>query len=575
MTAFEDGLKVAPGDATLNKGLTDVRRAMDRPPAFGEGPGEGLGKMFSDPGMIAKLSANPKTAPLLADPSFVRKLQDIQKNPQLAGSALQDPRMIQVMGVMMGIDLQAFERPEGSNDLPADLEKNRDEIERQTGGAASSSSNAGFSSTAKPAPKKQEEAPMEVDSEEEKAKAEAEAAKKAGNAAYLKKDFAPAIENYKKAWDLHKDITYLNNLAAAYFEQGNLDESIATCEKAVEEGREMRADYKLVAKAFGRIGSAYSKKGDLDNAIKFWNKSLTEHRTPDILAKLRDAEKQQKENARRAYIDPAKADEERNRGNELYKAGKFADSVGAYSESIKRNPDDPRGYTNRASAYIKLAALPEALKDCDEAIKVDPKNIKAFIRKSTVLTGMKEHSKAMEAIQTAQDLDSETSEKKNSREIQQQMDKVMQDMYAQRANESDEETLQRAMKDPEVAQIMNDPIMQSILQQAQSNVSHQQKAFSRVPSLTHLFLPLATARRTARPHEEPGHPIKDPEARRRRHHPDRQVNLRLYSCSCFECSCCCDAIMLQCVSPPPYHSAFNRRTDSRGSRRWADDSPRS
>lgn len=60
---------------------------------------------------------------------------------------------------------------------------------------------------------------------------------------------------------------------------------------------------------------------------------------------------------------------------------------------------DPRGYNNRAAAYTKLAALPEALKDADKAIEIDPKFVKAFIRKSMVLIGMKEPSKAMEACQ--------------------------------------------------------------------------------------------------------------------------------------------------------------------------------
>ena len=50
---------------------------------------------------------------------------------------------------------------------------------------------------------------------------------------------------------------------------------------------QLRADYKLIAKALGRIGSAFSKKGDLETAIKYFQKSLTEHRTADILNKLR------------------------------------------------------------------------------------------------------------------------------------------------------------------------------------------------------------------------------------------------------------------------------------------------
>ncbi|KZS97739.1 hypothetical protein SISNIDRAFT_449295 [Sistotremastrum niveocremeum HHB9708] len=54
-------------------------------------------------------------------------------------------------------------------------------------------------------------------------------------------------------------------------------------------------------------------------------------------------------------------------------AGDFVGAVKSYTESIKRDPSDARGYNNRAAAYTKLVALPEALKDAEEAIKIDPK----------------------------------------------------------------------------------------------------------------------------------------------------------------------------------------------------------
>ncbi|CBQ72597.1 probable STI1-Hsp90 cochaperone [Sporisorium reilianum SRZ2] len=480
--AYDAGLKIAPEDAGLKKGLADVRRAVENEAANGPGPEASLGQMFNDPQLFAKLSANPKTAGLLSDPAFMAKLKSIQANPKEVSMAFQDPRMIQVMGVLMGIDLQAFERPEGSDELPADLENRREDIEKQTGSSSSSSAPAAASTSsapdvemkdAKPSSAASTQPPVveeEEEDEDKKAKAAADAEKKLGNDRYLKRDFDAAIPHYQKAWELHKDITYLNNLGACYFEQAKYDECIKACEQAVEEGRSMRADFKLVAKAYGRIGSAYAKQDKLDVAITNFEKSLTEHRTPEILAKLRDAEKVQKERLRQAYIDPAQAEAERTRGNDLYKKGDFPGAVAAFTEAIKRDPSDPRGYSNRASAYTKLAALPEALKDSEEAIRVDPKFVKGYVRKANVLFSMKEYTKAMEACQQAESVDAaQEGGAKNAREIQALMSKCMNELYSQREGESEQETLQRAMRDPEVAQIMQDPVMQSILQQAQGN----------------------------------------------------------------------------------------------------------
>ncbi|KAI0637715.1 putative stress-induced protein STI1 [Trametes polyzona] len=459
--AYETGLKIEDSPA-LRKGLkevVDAKQADER----GEGAEAfSLGKLFGSPDLFAKLAANPRTAKHLADPAFVQKLQAFQQNPKLAETALQgDPRMIDVLGALMGLDMQGFAREEGSDELPPGYERAQAAPAQETPAASSSSSQ----------PKQEEPVKEDVEmaepDEDAEVRKEAEGEKKKGADAYKNRDFDTAIAHFQKAWDVYpKDITFLTNLAAAYFEKGDFDKCIETCEKAVEQGREIHADFKLIAKAYGRIGSAYQRKGDLPTAIKFFNKSLTEHRTPDILNKLRAAEREQAEQARLAYIDPEKAAVAREEGNQLFKKGDFAGAVKAYTEAIKRDPKDPRGYNNRANAYTKLAALPEALKDAEEAIKVDPKFVKAYIRKSHVLFAMREYTKAIEAVQLAADVD---EEKKHTREIQEQMLKCQQALYSQREGESEEETLQRAMRDPEIAQIMGDPIMQSILQQAQAN----------------------------------------------------------------------------------------------------------
>src|SRR5262249_41066307 len=154
--------------------------------------------------------------------------------------------------------------------------------------------------------------------------------------------------------------------AAAKFETGDYEGCIKECEKAIEEGRSMLADFKLIAKAFGRIGTAYQKMNDLPKAIEYFQRSLTEHRTPDVLAKLRAAEKAKVQFDRDSYIDPEKAEAAREDGNAKFKEADWPGAVAAYTEMVKRAPTDPRGYSNRAAALAKLLSFPDAVRDCDE-----------------------------------------------------------------------------------------------------------------------------------------------------------------------------------------------------------------
>ena len=73
---------------------------------MGGDPAAGLGQMFNDPNMIQKLASNPKTASFLADPAFMAKLQSMKQNPANAQDLFSDPRMIQVLGVLMGVDME-------------------------------------------------------------------------------------------------------------------------------------------------------------------------------------------------------------------------------------------------------------------------------------------------------------------------------------------------------------------------------------------------------------------------------------------------------------------------------------
>lgn len=409
----------------------------------------GLGAIFNDPNFISKLAGNPKTSSLLGDAEFMAKLNRVRENPNTINEELRDPRMMQVIAVLLGIQMEMPGADAGASS-GGDTEM-RDAPPSYT------------------EPPKQKSPEPEIDEEAKaakEAKAAADAEKALGTENYKKRNFPAAIEHYTKAWELHKDITYLNNLAAAKFEAGDLEGCIKECEKAIEEGREIRADFKLIAKAFGRIGTTYQKLGDLEKAIQYYNHSLTEHRTPDILGKLRAVEKTKIETERNAYIDPAKAEEAREEGNRLFKSSDFVGAVKAYTEMIKRGPDDPRGYSNRAAALQKLLSLPEAVRDCDLAIKKDPKFMRAYIRKGQLYLAMKDYNHCLDACQEATDADVEG---KHTREIEEISRKCMGVMYSARENETEEETMARIQKDPEILSIVSDPIMQSILQQAKQN----------------------------------------------------------------------------------------------------------
>lgn len=55
----------------------------------------------------------------------------------------------------------------------------------------------------------------------------------------------------------------------------------------------------------------------------------------------------------------------------------------------------------------KLLAFPEALKDADAAIKLDPSFVKAYIRKALVQQGMKDNTAALETLQKGTEADVE------------------------------------------------------------------------------------------------------------------------------------------------------------------------
>ncbi|KAJ4956088.1 hypothetical protein NE237_012871 [Protea cynaroides] len=487
IAAYKKGLEVDPNNEVLKSGLADAQSAASRsraPPSSSP-----FGNIFQGPDLWAKLTADPKTRGYLQQPDFVKMIQDLQRNPNNINMYLTDQRMMQVLGVLLNIKM--------GTPTPEEMEVSEQEPEPEPK-KQQVPEPAKKQPVPEPAKKQPEPEPMDISDEGKEArerKAQAQKEKEAGNAAYKKKNFDTAIQHYSKAVELDdEDISFLTNRAAVYLEMGKYDECIKDCEKAVERGRELRSDFKMIARALTRKGNALVKMAkcskDYEPAIEAFHKALTEHRNPDTLKKLNEAERAKKELEQQEYFDPQLADEEREKGNECFKQQKYPEAVKHYTEALRRNPKDPRVYSNRAACYTKLGAMPEGLKDAEKCIELDPTFAKGYTRKGAIQFFMKEHDKALETYQEGLKHDPHNQELLDG--VRRCVDQINKANRGDISPEDLKERQAKAMHDPEVQNILSDPIMRQVLVDFQENPRAAQEHLKN-PEVMHKIQKLVNA----------------------------------------------------------------------------------
>ncbi|XP_010476198.1 PREDICTED: hsp70-Hsp90 organizing protein 1-like [Camelina sativa] len=462
VTAYKKGLDIDPTDEELKSGLADAEASVSR--SKSAPPPNPFGDAFKGPEMWSKLTADPSTRAFLQQPDFVGMMQEIQKNPSNLNLYLKDQRVMPSLGVLSNVNF----RPPPPNPPGDDSES---EVLH---------SYMGQSSRKVPGVKKKRE-PEPLVTEEKEKKERKERAKKEnelGNAAFTKKEFAVAIEHYCKAIEIDdEDISYITNRAAVYLELGEYDECIKDCDEAVGRGRELSLDYKMVAKALTRKGTALTKmvncSKDYEPAIEAFQKALTEYRNSDTLERLYKAERAKKEWEQKEYFDPKIGDEEREKGNDFFKEQKYPDAILHYTEAIKRNPKDPKGYSNRAACYIKLGAMADGQKDAEKCIEIDPTFSEGYSRKAAVQFFLKEYQDAMKTYQQGLKHDP------NNQELLDGVSRCVQQIN--NANRGDltpvelKERQAKAMQDPEIQNILTDSVMRQVLTDVQENSSAAQR----------------------------------------------------------------------------------------------------
>jgi stress-induced-phosphoprotein 1 len=457
ITAYEAGLVQFPGDPGLTKGLADVKREKEDPFGTAAASSGASGGLFG-PQMMAQMALDPRLRPYLSDPEIMGKIKQVQQNPNLLPSILQDPKMMEFLGLMMGQEI------EEDQDTPSSA-------------TAPRANNAGTKNQ-EPEPMEEEEEDLShLSPEEQKIKEQQKAAvtkKEEGNSLYKTKKFDEALAAYDEAVALDPtNMTFLSNKAAVYFSIKKYDECIEACLAAVEVGKENRAPFEDRAKALTRAAKAYQKKGDLGKAIELCEQAQLESFDKETQRLLKTMELEKKKAETAAYLSDEKADEAKQRGNDFFRDKQWSQAVAEYEEAVKRAPKNAAIRNNLAAALCKIMDFSGAQRQIETALDLDPQYVKAWARKGDIEMYMKEYHKAQESYKKGLMLDADNTACKDG------LRKCLIAISYGRSNMTDEEKKEQAahsMADPEIQAILHDPVMQQVLKDLQENPASGQQA---------------------------------------------------------------------------------------------------
>ncbi|XP_041112256.1 RNA polymerase II-associated protein 3-like [Polyodon spathula] len=113
------------------------------------------------------------------------------------------------------------------------------------------------------------------------------------------------------------------------------------------------------------------------------------------------------------HVDKNKALSEKEKGNDLFKEGKYDDAIECYTRGMTADPYNPVLPTNRAAAFFRLKKYAVAESDCNLAIALDKNYTKAYARRGAARFAQKKNEGAKEDYEMVLKLDPENFEAQN------------------------------------------------------------------------------------------------------------------------------------------------------------------
>ncbi|KAM3128182.1 hypothetical protein pb186bvf_019729 [Paramecium bursaria] len=489
---YKNGLEIDPNNQLIREGLKAAEDQIKS--QFGQQQNNPFAEAFKNPNiakLLGILQRDPRTAPFASDPTFMQLIGLMISNPQMASQFMQtDPRIQTALTVILeNPEAQQifFSEFAGKVKTPQQQQQQNQKMEEEVPHQDHQHEHDHnehehhdhqHQQHQEPPrheppryeppkqPRRQSPPPQPAKQVEEW-----EVQKNLGNEAYKHKEFQKALEFYDKALQLNAQEPLLyNNKAAVFIELKQYAQGLESLEdglKLLEEHKDFQKKGKLLA----RKAKIFWLQDDLQSAIDTYERSLLEDNIPSTKEDLRKVQKIKKERDEQSYINPEIAEQNNAQGGEFFKSGKFPDAVREYSEAIKRNPQEPKYYTNRATAYMKLMEFQTAVYDCEKALNLDPKNLKAIIKKANCHSVMKEYHKAQKEYEKGLALDP------NNDELKQGLEKTkIQILSGSGSEEEQKQRASRAMQDPEIQQILREPEIINLLNDMQQNPQNGMKA---------------------------------------------------------------------------------------------------
>lgn len=82
-------------------------------------------------------------------------------------------------------------------------------------------------------------------------------------------------------------------------------------------------------------------------------------------------------------------------GDKLFNDGKHAEAVQAYSTYLQANPDHIKSLYNRGRSFEELGQVDQAKGDFERIIKLDPKNVSAYLSLAKISYNNKDFNKTL------------------------------------------------------------------------------------------------------------------------------------------------------------------------------------